>query len=222
MERDPQQSSDFPDDATLILQIQDADESALRLLIGKYGPGVKANLMADFGSFLDEDDIDSLMHEAAWRVYRSADRLDDRKGSLGGYLYVAAKRACIDFWRGELRGRKKDRTVRVTITEDQFCQSRRDGKMVVMARTPDDPARSARRSAQIRAAIDKLPHNQREIIMADILARGDGREVACSRTLAERLGSSPNAIVVSRHKARKNLAKLLKDSGILRKETSKQ
>jgi len=88
-------------------------------------------------------------------LWRSPEKFDPRRGSLGGYLQMAARSRALDVWReGEAVGRKTDRLkLAVAVPE---------------ARVEDRPAAMAEREhdrSAVRDAMRRLPDAQRKAIV---------------------------------------------------------
>ena len=81
----PQKRSD-DDDEALALAIMDGDQAALRRVLELYGGKVSGWLKKHFGDVLQPPELDEAFNQAAFNVWRFADRFDPAKGSLGGWF----------------------------------------------------------------------------------------------------------------------------------------
>lgn len=187
------QASEVRDSQILALLCAGSEQGA-RQLLQVHGPRIKWLLLDRFGDVLAEPDLSAALNEAAFKAFRAIRTYDASKGALGAWFWQIAANAARNVLRGEIRHAHRD------LAYDPHGPGRPPASLD----DEDDPA--ARQMLQgLRDAIEALPDLQRKIIQAD-LASGD---VASAAWLAERYGTTPASIYVSRSKAHENLRKAL-------------
>lgn len=92
--------TDDPSDRALMRRIADRDETALRLLYDRYGGRLLATAHRILG---DRSRAEDVLQEAFVAVWNTADRYDDRDGSVFAWLYSIARFKAIDLIRREQR-----------------------------------------------------------------------------------------------------------------------
>ena len=191
-----------PDDETLVLQMMEGDQEALRLVIETYGPRIRAALRKRYEGVLAEPEIDEAMNRAAFNVFRFADRFDKYKGTLRAWFFTIAIRATQDIIRREERHQHQ------SLEYDPGYDPA----------SPDDdqgPASNgqaeSREARDLRAALALLSPGERQVIEED-LASGNGGVVDATR-LAEKLGCSKNQVYVWRSRARDKIEKYMTNQG---------
>lgn len=184
-------------DAQIVAMLRAETEEGARLLLQVHGPRVKWLLRERFGDILPEPDLAAALNEGAFKVFRGIGTFDPAKGTLGAWFWQIAANAARNLLRGEIRHAHRD------LKHDPGEWGRPPASLDV-----DDPGPEPM-LADLRAAIEALPDLQRKIIRAD-LASGD---VASAAWLAQRYGTTPASIYVSRAKAHENLRKALLERG---------
>jgi RNA polymerase sigma factor (sigma-70 family) len=185
-------------DSQIVALLCAASEQGARLLLQVHGPRVKWLLHDRFGDILAEPDLAAALSEAAFKAFRAIRMFDASKGTLGAWFWQIAANAARNVLRGEIRHAHQN-----------------------LAHDPPGPARTAaslddgdgptgnETLDSLREAIEALPDLQRKIIQADLASR----DVASAAWLAERYGTTPASIYVSRGKAHENLRKALVQRG---------
>jgi RNA polymerase sigma factor (sigma-70 family) len=185
-------------DSQIVAMLCAASEEGARLLLQVHGPRVKWLLKDRFGDVLAEPDLAAALNEAAFKAFRAIRTFDESKGTLGAWFWQIAANTARNILRGEIRHAHGD------LAYDPYGPSRPPTSLA----DEDDPAADEMLQG-LRDAIEALPDLQRKIIQAD-LASGD---VASAAWLAERYGTTPASIYVSRGKAHENLRKTLLKRG---------
>jgi RNA polymerase sigma-70 factor (ECF subfamily) len=153
----------------LILRCQAGDDAALAELIARYSPGLRFFLrsLADQPAAADD-----LLQETWFDVYRKVNRLR-RPEAFAAWLYRIARDKAY-------RHRRRRRRHEIAIPDDAAF----DGSLA--ADDGDDPRFTPEDAANVRAALDGLPAEHREVLIlrfmedmtyeqiADVLARPVG------------------------------------------------
>jgi RNA polymerase sigma-70 factor (ECF subfamily) len=129
-----------------------ADPGAFAALYERHSRGVYATAFKVLGRAGEAEDV---TQEVFLRLWLHPDRFDPERGELGSYLRLMARSRALDLWRKEqAAGRARDRLELVASTDEAV---------------PDDlPAAEAERRetrAAVRAALRKLPTEQREALV---------------------------------------------------------
>ena len=179
--------SECEHDAELILRILGGEQQALVELIQEFAARVEKSMTKRFSDVLDVEEIEGAVNAAACNVWRSASQFNPAAGSLGGWFYKIAER------------------------EVYNCIRTHELGDVPLDWDPTEPVRKSWGSTSyhtngdlisaLNKVIDQLPRLQKEVVLADLAAG----ERADDQRLADRLGSTVNAIRVSRSGARKRI-----------------
>jgi len=182
-----------PDDLEIALSIMEGNPDGLRSLIRVHGPKVKGWLKKQYRHVLDDFELDEAFNTALQRVWKYADRYDDRKGKLASWFLRIARNAALSILR-----REQEESHHELEYEPSYdpADDRGVGNMV---ESGDPVAKNDRTMKDLDDIIRKLPPLQQAIINADLAAAADKAD---SARLAEMLDSSKNSIEVSRNKAR--------------------
>ncbi|OAI41697.1 hypothetical protein AYO40_02575 [Planctomycetaceae bacterium SCGC AG-212-D15] len=194
---DPSQTAD---DEELALRLMDGDQEALRTLIARFGGKVRNILRRRYGDVLQEQEIDSVLNNALFKVWRHARSIDLKRGSLGGWFLRIAQRCAFDLLSGELAHREK--VLSLDPESDPVADCDDDGD-------DEEDARTRKRLKDLDDVIDALPPLQKAIIKADMAAGSQ----ADNGRLAARHGTSRNSIYVSRNKAYEAIRKGMRKRG---------
>lgn len=185
-------AADVAEDDEIALRIMEREELGLRLLIRKFGGKVKSFLRWRYGGQLDAEDCADILHQVAFRAWKYIDSFDDAKGSLGSWLVGIAQNEALDYLQKErlpVEGLEHDPPGDVDVTE----------------MTPE----RRRLFEDLDQVIEELPPMQRVVAKEDLRCGGE----ADGPALAEKLGTTPNAVRVARSKARKTLGEQLQKRG---------
>jgi RNA polymerase sigma-70 factor, ECF subfamily len=139
-------------DADLLRRMAAGDEAALGALYDRWAPLVHSVVLRVVG---DADDAEELVEETFWQAWRQAGRYDASRGGISGWLVVIARSRALD--RVRLRGWQR-----------AGAASGLDGaaaaEPVVDVAGPLDAAAQDETRRLVRAALEKLPVEQRETV----------------------------------------------------------
>jgi RNA polymerase sigma factor (sigma-70 family) len=163
-------------------------------LVGNIGPRVKGMLVHRFGAGGD-DTYETAIVEAAETLWLRGEPYDPERGSMVTWLYTAASRICINLFRAEQARpliAAMPGLVLATIHDDGDSTRTRSDRIAIMLE-------------DLKECIAQLTPREREIVLASL--RGFGGTDA---ELGEELGTSNNVIRVTRSRAHRKLAKLMR------------
>lgn len=181
-------------------QIADADllelwdlgrgDESVRLLLERYGGGVRAALRRRFPSVRDEHLLLQGMHDAARGLL---DVYQPSKGtSLGGwFLFVAARRVS-----DILRGERQYRLRMLPLTGHEWSDHHA---------TPAGELASEEFRQRVAEALELLSPLERAVIEADI----DAGKQACAARLSKQLKTTEQSVYAARARARRKLLRRL-------------
>ncbi|HUS64986.1 MAG TPA: RNA polymerase sigma factor [Kofleriaceae bacterium] len=177
--------------SALMRRYCEGDAAAFNALYASLAPRLLGYLIGLIGEKATAEDLLQQtfikLHEARSVYVRGADPVP--------WLYTIAHRTCLD----ELRRRKRAR-VRVTHEGEVVAEPRAD----LLGHAEGERSEEGDAlSAVTRAALDQLPHNQREAL---VLTKVQGRSL---REAAAITGSTPGAIKLRAHRAYVTLRALL-------------
>lgn len=179
----------------LIDALRRGDDDAYEALVRAHG----GRLLQVARRFLREEDARDAVQEAFLSAFKAIDNFDG-KARLSTWLHRIVVNACL------MRLRRKSHQVEQSI-EPLLPRFLEDGhRAQVGASWPEDPSRVFDRGelrGQIRAGIDQLPDNYRNVILLRDIEELSGAETA------ELLGISTNAVKVRLHRARQALREIL-------------
>jgi len=183
-------------DSDLALMMSMGNEDGLRLLIRRYGGGMKAYLQKHFSDTLQEGERAEALSTAIDKIWRFAGSYDESKGKLSSWCIRITQRVAQDILKRETKYRSKN--LEYDPTYDPAGDPSEDTMAVEDLK--DDP-----RLEILYQAIEMLPTLQKAIIKADLAADGE----ANAQRLAEIHNTSKGSIYVSRNKAREKLKELV-------------
>jgi RNA polymerase sigma-70 factor (ECF subfamily) len=141
-----------PDDAELLRRMAAGDEAALGALYDRWSPLVHSVIMRVVN---DADDAEELVEETFWQAWRQAGRYDASRGAISGWLVVMARSRALD--RVRLRGWQR-----------AGANASMDGasapEPVIEVGGPLDAAELDETRRLVRAALERLPAEQRETV----------------------------------------------------------
>lgn len=194
-------ASSVPDrDAETARLLVRGDQEGLRRLLVDHGGKVKGLLRKEFAKVLDLQEIDDAASQASVRVWRSGRTLDLAKGSLAAWFFTIARncaRRLIETKRREAPFslvENLDTAAVARAQQDGFAEAA-DGAESAGGPSPSSFVQD------VRACIERLPPQQRAVVLADLAAGG----TADTRELADQLRTTTNSIYVSRANGRKAL-----------------
>jgi RNA polymerase sigma-70 factor (ECF subfamily) len=151
-----------PNDALLAQRIRSGDREALGELYDRYASVAMATALRVVTS---REQAEDLVHDTFVVVWQKIDRFDPMRGSLRAWLLTIVRNRGID------RIRATRPSLRVDEADEQ--------SLLRTAANPTWDAAIARRSAaELRAAIDQLPAEQREAIELAYFGGRTYREIA--------------------------------------------
>ena len=143
-------------------------------------------------------DAEDALQESFLKMVRHA---EDFEGKTPRHVVnlarVYLRNTCIDFYRAREK-RQKHETIMTDLSEDLF-----DALTAMELKDVRERLEASERLSRVLEAMQKLPPNQREILMMHV-QHGDS-----SQKLAEFFQISENAVNVRLYKARKKLKKLI-------------
>jgi RNA polymerase sigma factor (sigma-70 family) len=183
------QASESDRDAITARLLHAGNPEGLRRLLRDHGGHVRWLLRRTFHSVLDASEIDDAMNLATVRAWRSPHAYQEGFGNLGAWFFVITRNCA----RRLLHNKKKAGAL--TFVEDLDSSAMNHEPQ----ESPDDARR--RFTIDLHRCIERLPPQQREVILADLAAGG----IADTEELMEVLDTSKNSIYVSRANAKKTL-----------------
>lgn len=171
-----------PRDPETVRLLHASDTQGLWHLVADHGGRVKAMLRKEFKNLLDHLEIDDALNQATHRVWQARARLDLARGTLRAWYYSIARNCSIRLLTAK-RGPNALRFV-----DDLDAVSPQAGP------TEASSIEALDRRRALYEAIDKLPAQQRAVLLADLAAGG----LADTKLLMEQLGTSANSIYVAR------------------------
>ena len=188
------------------------DETALRELFDFLRPAIYryCTVLTRRGDPA-EINAEDLAQDTLLRIYRNLDQIIDRqpglvdKQALARYAYVVARNAMMDHYR---------RRSRRSVNPPSFSEVLQEQDSSDVWPSDDQPLKkslskldSERSRAILRAVISQLDPADRSILELTIASAQD------LTTTAEKLGMSPSALRVRRHRILSKLSKALHSSG---------
>lgn len=197
-------SPDEDSDETLVRRIaEDRDQHALTLLMKRYAPKATGYLKKQFAGRLRDPEIDQAVNDAAFNVWRFADRFKPAKGSFGSWFIRIVHQAALSILRGERDHVAKELEFDPEHDPADHCEEEQD----------QSPSKDAWRVQQMEDIIDnELTGFEQIVAWADLAVGG----TADSKRLATEYGKSLNTVYATRTKVRDKIR-----SKILEREARK-
>ncbi len=187
---------DLPDEAELVAGLRRGDDAAFETLVRTYG-GRLLQVARRF--FKEEEDARDALQEAFLSAFKAIDRFDG-KARISTWLHRIVVNAAL------MRLRKKS-TQKEESLEPLLPTFLEDGHRADPGPAwPDNPEQVVGREQMrevVRAAIDQLPPNYRNVVLLRDIEELSGAETG------ELLGLTPNAVKVRLHRARRALREIL-------------
>lgn len=168
-----------------------SDQSGLRRLVDDHASRVRATLQAEFKNVLDHSEIDDALNQATHRVWQARARIDLGRGTLRAWYYTIARNCSLRL----LTAKRGPRALRFVDDLDAV-----PARPAATAATTDGAASWDGRRV-LYEAIDKLPAQQRAVLLADLAAGG----TADTNMLMQQLNTTRSAVYVARTNGRKAL-----------------
>lgn len=157
--------ADAPGDAALVARIGTGDATALDALYGRYGRpafSLACRICGDRG--LAED----VVQEVFLALWRDHGRFDGRRGTVGSWLMTVVHHKAVDAVRREVTRRR----------HHPLAEAPEDTPSLTPARGADAHALGAVVADHVRAALGRLPREQRETLGLAYYGGYTQREVA--------------------------------------------
>lgn len=139
----------------LIERIAQKDTEALQALYDLYAKLVYSLVYRILGS---QEDAEDLVQEVFMLVWEKASVFDRKKGNVYGWLVTLSRNRAIDRTRSEKSKRNKKQKFREENKAVDFA-------MTMASDTPFDLAMMSQRAELLQEAMQKIPDEQREVIM---------------------------------------------------------
>jgi RNA polymerase sigma-70 factor (ECF subfamily) len=197
----PSKSPEAPSDAEAIERARRGDHEAFQVLVERYQSRVHHLALR---VLRDEEAARDAVQEGFLKVYRSLDRFEGRS-SFYTWLYRLVLNLCLDM-------RRRDRTGReVEWTEERAHEAEQPGggTLEEAGGGPEGALERAEIRRRVAEAIDTLPAGQRETL---ILREVEGLSY---QEIAEALSISKGTVMSRLHYARKKVAKILEEEGMV-------
>jgi len=138
----------------VVLRCQSGDAAAFREIVARYSPRLRIYLRQMLGAAgRDAHSADDVLQDVWFDVFRSLGRLEDA-GAFAAWLYRIAR----------------DRAFRILRRRGVVTMTRMDAASeVAAAATPDDALANGEAAAIVHASLDRLPHEQREVLLLRVV-----------------------------------------------------
>jgi DNA-directed RNA polymerase specialized sigma24 family protein len=185
------------DDRLLASGLAKGDQEAVRLFLKKIGGKTRVWLRKRYTPLLQEYEQDEAFNSALQKAWQHADSFDSTRGSLGGWFLAIVKNEARSIYRRE----KSFHDLHTKLEPEMVSKNSpaANESLHVGETTQEKHLRN------FKKAIDALPPMQKSIILED-LTNGEPVEAVL---LEGKLGTSKNAIYVSRNKAHQNIKKVM-------------
>jgi RNA polymerase sigma-70 factor (ECF subfamily) len=185
-------------DRTTVRLMAARDPEGLRRLLADHGGRILGALRRELHQVLDASDIEGVLNQAAHRAWSRAATFDPTKGSLRTWFFTVARNCAMR----AIQDRRRHSGLRYV--------SDLDDRHVPQPQVEGAPTEQERKfQDDFYACVDALPRLQRLVVLADLEAGGS----APADDLAKLLGTSRNAIYVSRTNARKAMRVRMEEMG---------
>lgn len=186
---------DLPDEATLVAGLRRGDDAAFELLVRTYG----GRLLHVARRFLPEEDARDALQEAFLSAFKAIHRFDG-KAKISTWLHRIVVNAAL------MRLRKKS-TQKEESLEPLLPTFLEDGHRTdpgpAWPENPEEVVGREQMRGIVRAAIDQLPPNYRNVVLLRDIEELNGAETG------ELLGLTSGAVKVRLHRARRALREIL-------------
>jgi RNA polymerase sigma-70 factor (ECF subfamily) len=192
-------------DYELVRRMQAGDERALNAFYERWFPIVNAVVTRILKS---ADDVEDVVEEAFWQVWRQADRFTTERGSVQTWLLTIARSRALD----RLRARRRLREDSIDDTAGGTDQTGTAAEAAVV-RSASDPlldVEHAERRTLVLAALAELPRDQREALELGYFGGLSQSEIA-ERT-GQPLGTIKTRMRLAMQKLRERLSLLREEA----------
>jgi RNA polymerase sigma-70 factor (ECF subfamily) len=178
------------EDVALIRRVCEADEAALGALYDRWNRSVFSLVLQ---VLKDPDEAEDIVEETFWQVWRKAPSFDPSRGAVSTWLLTIARRKALDRIRSRARQRE---------------ESLESGSgFVDIASNEPDPsqlAEGAERRADLAAALNELPVEQRRVLELGYFSGMSQSEIA--EAIGEPLGTVKTRMRLAMQKLKEPLA----------------
>lgn len=138
------------EDVALMKRIVEADETALGALYDRW---VRSLYSLVLHLLKDPDEAEDVVEETFWQAWRKADSYEPSRGAVSTWLLTIGRRKALD----RLRSRKRSR-------EDIVSGDNSFADLPSTAPDPSSEVENTELREQVRAALNELPDEQREVL----------------------------------------------------------
>ena len=179
------------DDVALMRRIVEADETALGALYDRW---VRSLYSLVLHVLKDPDEAEDVVEETFWQAWRKADSYEPSRGAVSTWLLTIGRRKALDRLRAKKRSREEltsgDRAAFADIPSSDPDPS-------------DDVERSELRE-RVRAALNELPDEQKEVLELGYFSGMSQSEIA--EATGEPLGTVKTRMRLAMQKLREPLS----------------
>lgn len=178
------------DDVALIKRMSEADETALGALYDEWSRSLYSLVLH---LLKDPDEAEDVVEETFWQAWRKASSYEPSKGAVSTWLLTIGRRKALD----RLRARKRHR-------EDPARSERTFTDMPSRDPDPSQQVEGAEMREHVRAALRKLPGEQRKVLELAYFNGLSQSEIA--ETTGEPLGTVKTRMRLAMQKLREPLS----------------
>jgi RNA polymerase sigma-70 factor (ECF subfamily) len=144
-------------DAELVRRMQSGDERALGTFYDRWYPIVNGLISRMLPS---ADDVEVVVEETFWQVWRQSSRFEDGRGSVQTWLLTIARSRALD----RLRATRRRREDSIDDDGGEALASLAEPAFATAASDPSLAVEHNERTQLIRVALGELPREQREAL----------------------------------------------------------
>lgn len=142
-----------------------SDPTAFSAIYAQHASGVYSTALRVLGRAAAAEDV---TQDVFLRLWQSPERFDPKRSPIGAFLRLMARSRALDVWRQEQAlNRASDRLEAATPRAETHPEDR-----------PDEALETAETRETVRAALRKLPADQREALVLSFWGGLTGRELA--------------------------------------------
>ena len=168
---------------------KDRDDGAFRELFEAFGPKLRGFMMRQG---VDQGTADELAQETMMTVWRKAALYSPEKGAVATWIFTIARNLRIDRLRKEFAWQELSDEMAETLPADQIA--------------PDEAVAEGQRQLRVRAVLDDLTPEQREVVTLSYIEGLSHSEIA--ERLALPLGTVKSRMRLAYQKVRTGLEDL--------------
>ena len=192
-------SSGADTDAELVRRMQSGDERALGTFYDRWYPIVNGLVARMLKS---ADDVEDVVEETFWQVWRQANRFAEGRGSVQTWLLTIARSRALD----RLRATRRRREDSIDDDSGENLASLAEASFSTATNDPSLAVEHNERSKLIKVALDELPQEQREALELGYFKGLSQSEIA-ERT-GQPLGTVKTRMRLAMQKLRERLSPL--------------